>query len=86
MAGKNETTKVGFFAKVGNFFKRIGKRLAKFWRDYVSEMKKVVWMPWKDVKKNTLLVVVTVVLCGIAIGIVDTAFSGAIEGLAGLVG
>jgi len=73
-------------AKKPNFFVRMGKRIAKAWREYISEMKKVVWMSGKDVKKNTLLVVVTVLAIGLAIGIVDYVFSTIIEGFAGMIG
>ena len=69
-----------------NFFVRIGRRMSKIWRDYVIELKKVVWMPWKDVKKSTLLVCVTVVAIGVAIGVVDFVFSEVIGGIAGLIG
>lgn len=73
-------------AKKPNFFVRMGKRIAKAWREYISEMKKVVWMSGKDVKKNTILVVVTVLALGLAIGIVDYVFSTIIEGFAGMIG
>ena len=73
-------------AKKPNFFKRVGARIAKAWREYISEMKKVVWMSGKDVKKNTILVVVTVLALGLAIGIVDYVFSTIIEGFAGMIG
>ena len=73
-------------AKKPNFFVRIGRRLKKFWGDYKSEMKKVVWMPWKDVKKNTILVLAATVAVGVMIGIVDFVCSEVLGGIAGLVG
>ncbi len=72
--------------KKPNFFVRIGRRIAKAWRDYISEMKKVVWMSGKDVKKSTLLVCAMVVSMGVAIGFVDFVFSEVIGGIAGLIG
>ena len=72
--------------KKPNFFVRFGRRAAKAWRDYVSEMKKVVWMSGKDVKKSTILVCVMVVSLGVAIGFVDFVFSEVIGGIAGLIG
>ena len=69
-----------------NFFVRLGRRLKKFWSDYKSEMKKVVWMPWKDVKRDTRLVLFAVLALGVIIGIVDFVFSEIIGGIAGLVG
>lgn len=73
-------------AKKPNLFVRIGRRLKKLWADYKSEMKKVVWMPWKDVKKNTVLVLSAVVALGVVIGIVDFVCSEILGGIAGLVG
>ena len=72
--------------KKPGFFVRIGRRLAKIWRDYVSEMKKVVWMSKKDVKKSTILVCTMVATLGVAIGFVDFVFSEVIGGIAGLIG
>jgi len=43
-------------------------------------------MSWKDVKKNTLLVVCAVVAFSVAIAVVDTVFGEIIKGIAGLVG
>ena len=72
--------------KKPNVFVRLGRRLKKIWGDYKSEMKKVVWMPWKDVKKNTILVLSAVLALGVIIGIVDFVFSEVLGGIAGLVG
>jgi preprotein translocase subunit SecE len=72
--------------KKPGFFARIGRRIAKAWRDYISEMRKVVWMSGKGVKKSTILVCVMVVSMGVAIGFVDFVFSEVIGGIAGLIG
>ncbi len=72
--------------KKPNVFVRFGRKMSKVWRDYTSELRKVVWMSRKDVKKSTLLVCVTVAAIGIAIGIVDFVFSEVIGGVAGLIG
>ena len=72
--------------KKPGIFVRIGRRIAKAWRDYISEMKKVVWMSGKDVKKSTILVCAMVVSLGVAIGFVDFVFSEVIGGIAGLIG
>ncbi len=79
----NENTNKG---KQDNLFVRIGRRLKRAFRDHFSELKKVVWMPRKEVKKSTLLVCVAVICIGIAIGIVDYVFSEVITGVAGLIG
>ncbi len=84
--GKNPAPKKKEAEKKPNFFVRIGRRLKKMWGDYKSEMKKVVWMPWKDVKKNTVLVLAATVSLGLVIGLVDFVFSEILGGIAGLVG
>ena len=73
-------------AKKPNFFVRIGRRLKKLWSDYKSEMKKVVWMPWKDVKRDTKLVLAATIALGLVIGLVDFVFSEILGGFAGMVG
>lgn len=84
----NSATKAAKKAKTKkpNIFVRLGGRIKKFWKEYISELKKVSWMSWKDVKKNTLLVVCAVVVFSVAIAVVDTVFGEIIKGIAGLVG
>lgn len=69
-----------------NFFVRTGRKIKKFWKEYASELKKVAWMSWKDVKKNTLLVICSIVAFGVAIGVIDLTFGEIITGFAGLIG
>ena len=69
MADKS-VKKKGFFAKVKGFFVGIGK----FFRDTVSEMKKVVWPNKKQIINNTLVVLVVVLLSAVVIFILDAVF------------
>lgn len=71
MAEKS-SKKPGFFAKVKNWFKGI----AKFFRDTVSEMKKVVWPSKKQIINNTIVVLVVVALASVFILLLDLAFGG----------
>lgn len=50
-------------------------RIAKFFRDYKSELKKITWCPFKTVKINTALVVVMVVILAIVIALLDLGAS-----------
>ena len=59
-------------------------RVKKFWRDYKSEFKKIVWCPWKQVKNNTIVVIVIVLFSGALVGLLDFGFSKAIAALGGL--
>ncbi len=85
-ASVKEKKKTKPVEKKPNFFLRAGKRIAKFTKDIVGEMKKVVWTSKEDLKKSTKLVLVTVVAVGLAIAVVDTVCSLIINSLAGLIG
>ena len=50
-------------------------RIKSWMRSIKSEVKKISWSPWSDVKKNTFVVVVVIVVCAVALAIVDTVFS-----------
>ncbi|MBR2040134.1 MAG: preprotein translocase subunit SecE [Clostridia bacterium] len=47
------------------------KRIGRFLRDYKSEAKKIVWPTFKDVVKNTLIVLVICLIVGAFIWAVD---------------
>ncbi len=64
--------KPGFGAKVKGFFARI----AKFFRDVRSELKKVMWPSKKDVQNNTLVVLAVVAVAVVVLILLDTAFGG----------
>ncbi len=83
---KENKKKIKPVEKKPNFFVRVGKRIKKFFKDVVGEMKKVVWTSKEDLKKSTKLVLATVVAVGLAIAVVDTVCSLIINSLAGLIG
>lgn len=70
--------------KKPNIFKRMGARIAKFWRDFRSEMKKVVWMSGSDLRKNSILVLISVVVFTLVLAVVDFGLSRAITALGSL--
>ena len=59
-------------------------RIKEAWRGFKSETKKIVWPSWKQVFKNTLVVLVIVIICAVVIGALDYAFSGGIQALVDL--
>ena len=67
--------------KKPSLFSRIGH----FFRSYKSETKKIVWPTWKQVLKNTLVVLVIVLICAAIIGALDYAFSGGIKALTNII-
>ena len=61
--------------KKPNFFVRLARRIKKFFKDIVGEMKKVVWTSKEELKKSTKVVLVTVFVFAVAIAIVDVLSS-----------
>ena len=59
-AKKEGKEKLGFFAKI-----------AKFFRDYKSEFKKLVWPTRQQLAKNSAVVLVSIVVCGTALWAID---------------
>lgn len=53
--------------KKPNIFKRMGKGIAKFFRDTKSEIKKIVWPAPKTTFKNTGLVLLSMLIVGVVI-------------------
>lgn len=56
-------------------------RIGAWFRSLRSEAKKVSWASAESVRKNTLIVVVCVIILSAAIGIVDYLLNGTIVGL-----
>ena len=60
--------------------KKKGK-LKDAWKGFKSELKKIVWPSWKQVLKNSAVVLAVVVSCAIVIGALDYVFNFGIKGL-----
>jgi len=52
-----------------------GQRSSAFLRDVRSEMRKVSWPSWDDLRRSTLVITVIVIILGILIGLMDWLFS-----------
>lgn len=52
-----------------------GDKVKKFFREYKSELKKIVWYSPKQTAKSTVLVVITIVIAAACIGVLDFLFS-----------
>ncbi len=57
------------------------EKVAKLFRGLKSELKKIVWTPWNQVRKNTFVVLVIIVAAVIVIGVLDFLFSRGILAL-----
>ena len=60
-------------AKKANWFKRTLGKIAKYFRELKSELKKVVWPTPQQVVKNTVIVVACVIVVGVFIWLFDFA-------------
>ena len=50
---------------------RFRENIKKFLRVYKSELKKVVWLPWDQTKKSTLVVLVVMIAFAVTISLLD---------------
>ena len=83
MAEEKKTVKA---EKKPNIFVRAWKKIVKFLKDTVGELKKVVWTPKAEVNKNFKLVIATVVAVSLTIAVIDLASSWIINSIADLIG
>ena len=71
--------------KKENWFKRTWGGVCRYFRELRSELKKVVWPTPKQVVKNTLIVLASVLVVGIFIWLFDFIARLGIDGLISLV-
>ena len=60
-------------------------RIKKFFKDYKSEFKKIVWPEKKDTLKQSAIVIAAIIIVGAAVLLLDTGFSKLLSWLGGLV-
>ena len=60
------------------------KRVAKWFKDMKSELKKVQWPGWKQVAKNTGIVIACVIVVGIFIWVFDALANAVVQALLNL--
>ena len=78
---KEDTSKA---VKKTNIFKRMGKAIAKFFKDLRGETKKIVWPGRHMVLKSTGIVLAAILVIGAVIWLLDFAVSGAVKGLSNI--
>ena len=64
--------------------KNFGQRIKKFFKDYRSELKKIVWPTRAQVIKNTGVVLVAIIFISAVVGVLDLLFGLGISALSGL--
>ena len=60
-------------------------KIKKFFKDYKSEFKKIVWPEKKDTLKQSAIVIAAIIIVGAAVLLLDTGFSKLLSWLGGLV-
>ena len=60
-------------------------KVKKFFKDYKSEFKKIVWPDKKDTLRQSGVVAATIVIVALAVFLLDTGFSKLLLTIAGLV-
>ena len=85
MEEKNKKAPEAVEKKPAKEKKPFGEKIAHFFRSYKSEVKKIVWCPWKQVRKNSLVVLVTVIAFAAVICLLDVALFQGITWLGSLI-
>ncbi len=67
--------------KKENWFKRTWGKVTRYFRELKSELKKVVWPTPKQVAKNTMIVLASIVIVGIFIWAFDYVAGNGIQAL-----
>jgi len=60
---------------------KLGERIKRFFRDYKSELKKVVWPTRQQLIRNTGVVLVAIIFMAVIVGILDLLFGFGISTL-----
>ena len=68
---KQERIKQSKPKKDGNAFSRAGSAVKKFFKDFVGTCKKIVWPTGKQVVKNSLVVLATIIVIGGVVALID---------------
>lgn len=72
-------------AKKPNAFVRFFKRIVRYFREMKSELKKVVWPTRQQVVRNTVVVILVVLVVGVLIWLFDWLAAAIIRALVNLV-
>ncbi len=63
----------------------LGERISKFFREYKSEMKKIVWYSRHDTIHSTILVIVSIVIVSAVVSVLDLGFTSGLMALGKLI-
>ncbi len=69
---QQKTGFVGFFCKIGRFFKNLGLRIGRSFKDMYAELKKVTWPSKQELINYTLVTLAFMAVFVIVIGVQDS--------------
>ena len=78
---KNNKAEKPAKAKKGNPFKKAGKAIKEFFKNFKGECKKITWPSGKTVLNSSLVVIAVVLIVGVVILAFDTGITKAIDAL-----
>ena len=67
----DKKVKQNILQKVGNWFKNLGLRIGRAFKNMVAELKKVTWPTRKELVNVSLVVLAFMALMGVVIGLID---------------
>lgn len=67
--------------KKGNIFARMGKAIARFFKDSKGDLKKITWPGAKEVLKGTAVTIVSIAIIGAIVFVIDLGLTSGIKGL-----
>jgi len=83
MAEETKNVKAVKTDKNGKPKMKLGDRIKKFFRDYRSEMKKIVWPTRPQVIQNTGVVLIAIIFIAVVVGLLDLLFGTGVIRLLG---
>ncbi len=63
----------------------MGQRIAKWFRDYKSEFKKINWPTWRFTQSQAVVVIICMIIIGAVVFVLDTGFNAIFQSLAKLI-
>lgn len=75
----NSAEKPSIFKRIGQFFARLGKNIAKAFKNMFFELKKVTWPTKKEMINYCVVVFIFMVAMGIVIGLFDLGVGALVD-------
>lgn len=77
--GEKKNGFIGFFAKIGKFFKNLSLRIVRSFRDMWAELKKVTWPSRGELVNYTAVVLIFMAAMAVVVGLLDLGASALVQ-------